>query len=52
MKEDNSEVNGANEADSIDLEPVNSPSSEHNSPHEALREQDLTAVQSVSNISG
>ena len=48
MKEDNSELNGTNEADSIDLEPVNSRSSEDNSPHVALRERDQTAVQSVS----
>ena len=48
MKEDNSEVNGTNEADSIDLEPVNSPSSENNSPHVVLRDRDQTAVQSVS----
>lgn len=48
MKEDNSEVNGTNEADSIDLEPVNSPSSENNSPHVVLRDGDQTAVQSVS----
>lgn len=50
MKEDTNEENEVNDkdADSIELEPVVSPSVDNNSPHEAPQQRAHTGLESVS----